>query len=153
MHTIVDPLEHAYRIGAARTAIVCGDTRLSYADLWSRCRKLAGALDAAGIEPGDRVAIWAANSHQYVEVYAGVPASGRVVVPLNTRHAEPELRYALEDSGARILVTDRDPGELAEVVERVVRIPEDYEALIEGAEEADTFGFAYQYGWGKDFPK
>ena len=61
-----------------------------------------------GIGFGERVAILAANSHAYVEVYAGVPAAGRVVVPLNTRHAERELEYALKDSGARVLITDRD---------------------------------------------
>ncbi len=137
MHTLIDPLARARRAAATRLALVCGDVRLTYADLWSRCRRLAGALASAGMKPGDRVAIWAANSHQYVEVYAAVPAAGFVVVPLNTRHAEPELRYALEDSGTRILLTDRDPGGLADVVEQVVRIPDEYETLLAGADEAE----------------
>ncbi len=137
MHTLLDPLARARRVAPDRTAIVCGDVRLSYADLWSRCRRLAGALQAAGIGPGERVAIWAANSHQYIEVYAGVPASGRVVVPLNTRHAEPELLYALQDSGARVLLTDRDPGKLVDAVDRVIRIPDEYEALLAAADEAE----------------
>jgi transposase len=71
-------------------------------------------VTAAPVQPGERVAILALNSHQYLEVYMAVPASGRVVVPLNTRHAEPELRYALEDSGTRVLITDRDPGAFVE---------------------------------------
>ena len=54
----------------------------------------------------------AVDSHQYLEVYMAVPASGRVMVPLHTRHAEPELRYALEDAGTCGLITDRDPGAL-----------------------------------------
>jgi len=65
------------------------------------------------------------------------PAAGLVVAPLNTRHAEPELRYALEDSGARVLITDRDPGGLADVVERVIRIPDAYEALVAEAPEME----------------
>jgi long-chain acyl-CoA synthetase len=137
MHTLADPLERARRFAPTSTALVCGDVRLSYAELWRRCRKFAGALDAAGIAPGERVAIWAANSHQYIEVYVGAPASGRVVVPLNTRHAEPELLYALEDSGARVLLTDRAPGRLADVVERVIRIPDEYEAFIGEAAEVE----------------
>ena len=137
MHTLVDPLERAQRVAPSRTALVCGDVRESYAELWTRCRNLAGALGASGVGAGERVAIWAANSHQYVEVYAGVPAAGRVVVPLNTRHAEPELLYALEDSGARVLFTDREPGKLADVVERVIRIPDEYEQWIGAAEEAE----------------
>src|SRR5262249_53316281 len=90
-----------------------------------------------GIAPGDRVAILAANSHQYLEVYLAVPASGRVVVPLNTRHAEPELRYALEDAGTRLLITDRDPGALARSVEQVVSLPGDYERLLATTPEAE----------------
>jgi long-chain acyl-CoA synthetase len=136
MYTIADPLNHAARVAPGRLATVCGDVRQTHGELVARCRRLGGALSAAGIGAGERVAIWADNSHQYIEVYAGVPASGRVVVPLNTRHAEPELLYALEDSGARVLLTDRDPGKLAGCVERVIRIPDEYEAWIADADEA-----------------
>jgi long-chain acyl-CoA synthetase len=137
MYTMADPLNHANRMAAQRVATVCGDTRHTYAELWARCRRIGGALERLGIERGERVAIWADNSHQYIEVYAGVPASGRVVVPLNTRHAEPELVYALSDSGARILLTDRDPGKLADCVERVVSIPDEYESLLAEGDEIE----------------
>ena len=137
MHTFVDPLYRAQKMFADKTSMVCENTRLTYADTWSRCRRLAGALTALGLEAGDRVAILAANSHQYLEVYLAVPAAGFVVVPLNTRHAEPELRYALEDSGTRVLLTDRAPGALAETVERVIRIPDAYETLLAEADETD----------------
>jgi long-chain acyl-CoA synthetase len=117
--------------------MVSGDVRLTYAETWSRCRRLAGALTQRGVQQGDRVAILALNSHQYLEIYMAVPASGRVVVPLNTRHAEPELRYALEDSGTRVLITDRDPGSLADTVECVIMLPDEYETLLATAPEAD----------------
>lgn len=136
MITLADPLEHARRLFGDREATVCGDVRHDFAALHGRCRRLAGALDRLGVEPGDRVAIWADNSHRYIETYVGVPAAGRVVVPLNTRHAEPELVYALRDAGARILLTDRDPGKLADCVERVIRLPDEYEALLAEASEA-----------------
>ncbi len=137
MHTFVDPLYRAQKMFPDKTAAVCGETRLTYAETWSRCRRLAGGLRELGLQSGDRVAIWAANSHQYLEVYMAVPAAGLVVVPLNTRHAEPELRYALEDSGTRVLLTDRDPGGLADVVERVIHIPDAYEALLAEAPEME----------------
>ncbi len=137
MNTIADPLNHANRVSAKRLATVCGEARHTYAELWSRCRRLGGVLSQLGILRGERVAIWADNSHQYIEVYAGVPAAGRVVVPLNTRHAEPELVYALNDSGARFLLTDRDPGKLADCVERVITIPDEYETLLAGADERE----------------
>src|SRR2546428_1694806 len=137
MHTFVDPLCRAHKLFANRVAMVSGDVRLTYAETWFRCRRLAGILTRLGVQSGERVAILALNSHQYLEVYLAVPASGRVVVPLNTRHAEPELRYALEDSGTRVLITDRDPGALAQTVERVIRLPDEYESLLATAPEAE----------------
>ncbi|MCH2169674.1 AMP-binding protein [Myxococcota bacterium] len=137
MATFVDPLVHARRVAPDRTATICGEVRHSYADLWTRCGRLAGALGRLGVEPGDRVAILAANCHRYIEVYAGVPAAGRVVVPLNTRHAMPELLYALQDSGARVLLTDREPGELGDVVDRVIRMPDEYEQLLAESDPAE----------------
>ena len=119
MPTFIDPLNRALQVGADRTAVLYDGDRTSYRELWTRCRKLAGMVAAKGAEPGDRIAILAANSPQYLEMYVGLPAAGFVIVPLNTRHAEPELHYALEDSGARVLITDRDPGALADLVEHV----------------------------------
>src|SRR3989449_1589603 len=137
MHTFVDPLARAQKLFANCVSMVSGDVRLTYAETWSRCRRLAGTLARLSVQPDDRVAILALNSHQYLEVYMAVPASGRVVVPLNTRHAEPELRYALEDSGTRVLITDRDPGALARTVERVISLPDEYESLLATAPEAE----------------
>ncbi len=134
MHTFADPLQRALQIAADRTAVIADDKAFSYRQFHERCCRLAGALSALGVERGERVAILAANGHQYLETYVGVPASGRVVVPLNTRHAEPELHYALEDSGSRVLITDRDPGRLGAVVDHVISIPDSYESALAGAE-------------------
>src|SRR4029450_2610294 len=127
----------AKKLFANHVSMVNGDVRLTYAETWSRCCRLAGALSQLGCQPGDRVAILALNSHQYLEVYMAVPASGRVVVPLNTRHAESELRYALEDSGTRVLIPDRDPGALAKAGERVIMLPDEYETMLATAPEAE----------------
>ncbi|MEE8290972.1 MAG: AMP-binding protein, partial [Candidatus Tectomicrobia bacterium] len=69
MHTFVDPLYRAQKMFAHEVSMVCGNISLTYAETWSRCRRLAGALAQLGVQPGDRVAILAANSHQYLEVY------------------------------------------------------------------------------------
>ena len=130
MHTFADPLRRAIQIAPNKIAVIDEGHSFSFAELYDRCCALVGALRVLGINRGDRVAILAGNSHRYLETYLGVPAGGFIVVPLNTRHAQPELKYALEDSGARVLITDRDPGALADVVEHIISIPEPYESLL-----------------------
>ncbi|MCZ6640499.1 MAG: long-chain-fatty-acid--CoA ligase [Gammaproteobacteria bacterium] len=130
MHTFADPLRRAIQVAPNKIAVIDEGASFSFAELYDRCSALVGALQALGLNRGDRVAILAGNSHQYLETYLGVPAGGFVVVPLNTRHAEPELRYALEDSGAKVLLTDRDPGVFADVVAHIISIPEQYESLL-----------------------
>jgi long-chain acyl-CoA synthetase len=128
--TLADPLEHARRVHASKVAVIDGDTRFDYAELHDRCARLATGLAGLGIEPGDRVALLAANSHRYLEAFCGAPAFGFVIVPLNTRLSEHELRAILQDAEARVLLTDRDPGSLRTCVEHVVSIPDGYEKLL-----------------------
>jgi long-chain acyl-CoA synthetase len=137
VHTFADPLARANRIAPDALAVVSGEQRLTHRQLNDRCRRLAGGLRALGLQPGDRVAIVANNSHRYLELYVAVPADGLVVVPLNARHTEAELRYALEDSGTRVLVTDQEPGGLAGCVEHVIGLPDDYERLIAEGKEVE----------------
>ena len=132
MQTFADPLQRAVQVAGERRALISEGQTFSHRQLQSRCRRLAAVLKAKGAEPGDRIAILAANSHHFIESYLAIPAAGFVIVPLNTRHAEPELRYALEDAGATILLSDRDPGSLREIVDTVIMIPDEYDSLLEG---------------------
>jgi acyl-CoA synthetase (AMP-forming)/AMP-acid ligase II len=127
--TLSDPLEHARRLHAHRVAVVDGDRRLTYEELHDRCVRLGAGLESLGARQGDRIAVFSANSHRYVEAFCAVPMRGMVVVPLNTRLAPPELEVILKDCGARILLTDRAADPLGGCVERVVSIPDDYEKL------------------------
>jgi long-chain acyl-CoA synthetase len=136
MLTMRDPLAHATRHHAERIAVVDGERRLTFSELHARCARLGGALRSLGVQPGDRVAILAANGHPYLEAFFGVPSSGMVLVPLNTRLAEPELVAILEDCRPRVLLSDRDPGRLAHRVDRVVSLRDGYEALLAGHHEA-----------------
>ena len=71
MHTFVDPLYRAQRLFANRVSVINGDVRLTYTETWSRCRRLAGLLMQLSIQPGERVAILALNSHQYLDSLHG----------------------------------------------------------------------------------
>ena len=143
MHTFLHALDRAPLVGAHRPAVTCGDTTISFGGMVERVALLAGALEGLGVGPGERVAVLAGNSAEYIELYVGVPAAARVVVPLNTRWAEPELIYALDDAGVAVLVTDRDPGSLADHVGTVVRLDGDggrseYHRLLEEATPAEV---------------
>lgn len=128
-----EPVRRAEQLFGTREGVVCGDVRRTYSELADRVRRVAGMLESISAR-GDRIALWALNSDRYLELFFGVPCAGRAIVPHNTRWAEPELIYATEDAGARILICDRDPGALSRVVDRVIRIDTgEYDALIDAA--------------------
>jgi len=94
----------AERFGVAE-AIVDGEVRLSFADLASAVHEAGRAFIAAGVEPGDRVAIWSPNVWEWVVALLGLQSAGGVVVPINTRYKGAEAAYILQRSRARVLVT------------------------------------------------
>src|SRR4051795_12848916 len=136
MATMISPLRRATQVAADRTAVVCGGARLSYAEMAERCRRLAGALHGLDVAAGDRVAIVSPNCHRYLEVYQAVPGAGMVLVPLNHRHTDAELRYALEDSGTKVLFAGRPVADVPPCVEHVVSLDDAYEALLASAAPA-----------------
>ena len=87
-----------------------GGDRVTYRQLWDRAARVAGGLRAAGVQPGDRVANRLPNGNDWVYAFWGTLLAGAVVVPVNTRFAEPEVRYVVEDSGAAYVV---EPGAAA----------------------------------------
>ncbi|NUP24045.1 MAG: fatty acid--CoA ligase family protein [Streptomyces sp.] len=84
-------------------AVVEGRTRVSYAELGARVERAAAACLANGVEPGDRVAIWAPNSLDWIVAALGAVSAGAVLVPLNTRFKGTEAADVLRRSGARML--------------------------------------------------
>ncbi|MFF1640467.1 long-chain fatty acid--CoA ligase [Streptomyces sp. NPDC058246] len=87
-----------------RTALIHGDTALSYAELHTRTTRLAQALRALGLRRGDRIAYLGPNHPAYLETLFAAGLLGAVFVPLNPRLAGPEIAYQLGDSGAKALV-------------------------------------------------
>ncbi|HEX7672391.1 MAG TPA: class I adenylate-forming enzyme family protein, partial [Polyangiaceae bacterium] len=88
-----------------RTALVDGDARITWAALDRRMEAVAGALSVSGVGPGARVAVLAANSSEYVEIFFGVLRAGACVVPLGTMSSEDALRAMLDDCDAKALFT------------------------------------------------
>ena len=86
-------------------ALIDGDVQLTYAELRQRADAAGRAFVAAGLQLGDRVAIWAPNIWEWVVVLLGLQSAGGVLVPINTRYKGVEALGILEASRARILVT------------------------------------------------
>src|SRR5207244_5114958 len=124
--------------------------RYTYRDLGERVQRLANAFEGLGLKPGDRVATYAWNHHQHLELYFAVPMLGSVLHTLNIRLFEDQLTYIVNHAEDRFIVVDRSllpairklqPG--LPKVERLIVIDDggdndvgdalDYEALVSAA--------------------
>ncbi len=103
--TIPQLLRHAAATRGDTPAIFDGDTIVSWTELERVARRAAAGYIAAGVEPGDRVAIWAPNVWEWIPAALGIHLAGGVLVPLNTRYKGVEAAYILGRSRARVLVT------------------------------------------------
>ncbi|WP_392958163.1 long-chain fatty acid--CoA ligase [Streptomyces sp. LN245] len=94
-------LENSAHAVPDRTAVVLGDRRMTYAELDTAARQVAGLLRSRGIEPGDKVALSCPNLPWFPVVYYGILKAGAVVVPLNVLLKGREIAYHLADSDAK----------------------------------------------------
>lgn len=124
----------------ARTALVEGDTRWSFADLERECRAAASAMLANGIGDGDRVAIWAPNGRNWIVAAVAAMTVGAAIVPLNTRLKGREAGELLRRTSAKLLVTCKDflgtdypallAGEDLPALERTVLLDSGWDAFV-----------------------
>ncbi|MGY1827952.1 class I adenylate-forming enzyme family protein [Blastococcus sp. SYSU DS0541] len=124
----------------AEALVELGGERLTYRQLWERAARVAGGLRAAGVGPGDRVANRLGNGNDWVLVFWGTLLAGAVVVPVNTRFAEPEVRYVVEDSGATLVVEPGTP------------LPDGEPLVVDDQAHTDLAGIFYTSGT-TGFPK
>jgi acyl-CoA synthetase (AMP-forming)/AMP-acid ligase II len=103
--TIPHAAEAAARAWGDKIALIEGSETRTFAQLWEECRSAASTFISAGIEPGDRVAIWAPNSRQWVVAAVAAQLCGAAVVPLNTRLKGREAGDILRRTRARMLLT------------------------------------------------
>ncbi|HSI00847.1 MAG TPA: long-chain fatty acid--CoA ligase [Reyranella sp.] len=106
MFSLTQGLRRALQTRPRSPSTAFGTRRRTWMQTADRVARIAGALTALGVQPGDRVAILALNSDRYFELMYALPWIGAVMVPINTRLAAPEIAYILEDSGAVGLFID-----------------------------------------------
>ncbi|WP_373183869.1 AMP-binding protein [Halomonas campaniensis] len=107
---IVHYLDHSARVGPERPALYLGpDLHATYAELQHRVQALAGHLVHLGLAPGDRLAIYMKNRPAYLDSLLAAWYAGLVVVPINAKLHWCEVDFILENSGSRLLISDRSP--------------------------------------------
>jgi acyl-CoA synthetase (AMP-forming)/AMP-acid ligase II len=107
--TPLTPLAFLYRsaeIYPDKTAIAYGDRRISYAEFAAAATRLAHALRAHDVQPGDRIGYLLPNIPEMLIAHFGVPLAGAVLVAMNTRLAPAEIQHICAHSGAKMLVID-----------------------------------------------
>src|SRR3954454_8648568 len=101
--------ESCERVPDREALVEVGGGRITYRELWDRASRVAGGLAANGVERGDRVAIRLPNGNDWAIAFFGSILAGAIVIPVNTRFAEPEIEYVLEDSGAKHVFMPGEP--------------------------------------------
>ena len=108
-YTALSPLsflERSARVWPDKVAVVYGRRRLTYSELAAEAQRVARALQASGVEPGDRVAYLMPNLPEMLIAHFAVPLAGGVLVAVNTRLTAEEIAFILAHSGAKIVVVD-----------------------------------------------
>ncbi|HEV2147599.1 MAG TPA: long-chain fatty acid--CoA ligase [Longimicrobiaceae bacterium] len=98
-------LERSARLFPDAPALVFEGRALSYGEMEERTGRAAHALEALGVRPGDRVALFLPNVPEFAIAYLAAMKAGAVAVSVNALLTTEEVRYVLEDSGARVLFT------------------------------------------------
>jgi fatty-acyl-CoA synthase len=110
-------IERTAEVYPDRLAIVHGDLRQTWADTYARTRRLASALQRAGIGRNDTVAVMLPNTPPMVEAHFGVPMAGAVLNALNTRLDPEAIAFMLDHGEARAVIVDPEfAGTMAEAL-------------------------------------
>ncbi|MDG2336030.1 MAG: long-chain-fatty-acid--CoA ligase [Myxococcota bacterium] len=124
-----------------KAALIAGDRSISYAELDNHSNRIAQALIAAGVEPGDRVAFIDKNVPEYYELLFGAAKARAATVAVNWRLAPPEMAYILNHAKAKVLLVGKEFADHA----RQLELDSDPIILIAEGPEDDWQGFADWY--------
>ncbi len=135
--TPLSALRRASRVFSDRTAVVYGDHRVTYPEYIDRCTRLASALAAKGVKPGDVVATILPNIPAHAEAHFGVPACGAVLNSINTRLDVGTVGYIFDHGGAKVALVDAAFIDLAEAA--IAEMEGDGPEIIEVPDDAAGF--------------
>ena len=136
-------------------AVSDGNVEYTYAQLQERVLRLANGLRAKGLEKGDRVAILMTNRLEHIELDVAIALVGMIKVPLNYRLHPKEHEYALQNSGAKLLIGEDHLIRPVQFDGEVIRVGEEYENWLSSCstdipqvevQEDDVYAIMYTSG-------
>ena len=101
-------LERSAAVYPRQIAVIHGNTRITYAELYDRARRLGSALAMRYIGPGDTVSVMLANTPAMLDAHFGVPMTGAVLHSINTRLDPAIIAFQLDHAGTKMLIVDRE---------------------------------------------
>ena len=131
-------LERAAAVYPHHPSVVHGERRYTWAESYTRCRRLASALTQRGIGRGDTVAMMGYNTPEMFEAHFGVPMTGAVLNTLNTRLDASMIAFILQHGEAKLLITDREASpviqEALRLLDRTIPVIDIDDPLAQGGE-------------------
>jgi acyl-CoA synthetase (AMP-forming)/AMP-acid ligase II len=104
--TVTDRMRRSALFNAGRPAVVTATRSVTFAESWARACRLANALAALGVQPGDRVASLEDNDVPGADLFVGAAVAGAVRVPLYPRNSREAHAHMLGHTGCRVLLVD-----------------------------------------------
>jgi fatty-acyl-CoA synthase len=132
--TPVSFIERAGTVFAGRIAVVDGDIVMTWREMRGRSRRMAGALRAAGVGDGERVAVLALNSEPLFLAHFGIPQAGAVICAVNARLNAREVAVIVEHAEATLLIHS------AELKAQTADVPATIRRIELGSEFEDFLG-------------
>ena len=130
-------LERSTLVYPHKTAVVYREKRYSYAELYDRTNRLAGALKQAGMRKGDRAAFLVPNLPAMLEGHYGPLRMGGILVAINVRLSPREVAYILNHSGAKVLVFDSELAPLVRAIRGEIPGVTTFVQVLDTAPQAD----------------
>src|ERR1700739_2214445 len=140
---IADLAEHAIDAVPDRVALICGDEQLTYAQLEEKANRLAHYLMDQGVKKDDKVGLYCRNRIEIVIAMVGIIKAGAILVNINYRYVEGELRYLFDNSDMVALVHER---QYSERVANVLPETPNVKTILVIDDGSDAPGSAYQRG-------
>ena len=145
---IADLAEHAIDAVPDRVALICGEEKLTYAQLEEKANRLAHYLQEQGVRKDDKVGLYCRNRIEIVIAMLGIVKAGAILVNVNYRYVEGELRYLFDNSDMVALVHER---QYSERVANVLPETPNVKTILVIDDGSDAPDSAYQSYGGVEF--